>query len=170
MVLIVILSLICCIGTYIWGWSSRMIARILWKFFVDKRNIGRHFAYVEGCQDGSWRSRRAWTHVEHRWLGKGGTVLVLIPGTHTVRFLRKVCSYNTSKLFLKGKSMVSNALGFKGLVRCDITCQMSWYMGRLSNPVALIRQPEAGLVRNLVDCVRYHENASLFVVNHRWFT
>nr|KAF6426440.1 hypothetical protein HJG59_009144 [Molossus molossus] len=61
--------------------------------------------------------------------GQRNTVLVLILGTYTVRFLRKVCYYNTSKLFSQRQKH-----GFKHtelwLIQCDITCQISWYMER----------------------------------------
>lgn len=65
-------------------------------------------------------------------------------------WITRACS--TGKLPSDRQGVASRRGAWLG--RCGVTCQISWYAGRLNNPASLILKPEARLVRNLVDCVR----------------
>lgn len=136
------------------------------KFFVDKKyNIWSHFEYVKGMLN---RSRDILSKLNAvDWEKEKHFFCFLV---HTLSgFWEKFVPTIVLSCFLKGKSVISKLTGLS-LVRCDITCQIFWYIERLTTLACLILKWETRLVRNLVDRIRYHENASLFIVNHRLFT
>lgn len=150
-----------------------MIIRIsfLWKMFCRLKNISRVILNVwKECQNRSWHilaylkisSFASWVQLT----GKKKNSSCSLPWHIQCQGFEESAPTVLVSCLLKGRAWLHTDWAW--LVKCDVTCQISWYMERLNNPASHFKawsrtSKEFGRLCQIT------MKMQVFIVNHRFF-